>query len=62
METKEFFLRLPQVKGRTGASKSLIYQLIREGKFPRPVKIGTRAVAWTESSIDQWQAERQSAD
>ncbi|ELE9684371.1 AlpA family phage regulatory protein, partial [Enterobacter kobei] len=31
-----------------------IYRLISEGRFPAPVKIGTRAVAFVESEIDEW--------
>jgi predicted DNA-binding transcriptional regulator AlpA len=29
-----------------------------EGKFPEAVKLGERAVAWTESSISKWIADR----
>ena len=28
------------------------------GRFPRPVKIGPRAVAWVESEIDDWLRQR----
>jgi prophage regulatory protein len=31
-----------------------IYRLIREGNFPRPVRLGQRAVAWRESDISDW--------
>jgi prophage regulatory protein len=31
-----------------------IYRLIRLGDFPRPVKLGQRAVAWRESDINDW--------
>lgn len=47
-------LRLSEVKARTGLSKSTIYQYITEEKFPRQVKIGARACAWTDRDIDQW--------
>ncbi len=47
-------LRLPQVKARTGLSRSLIYLLIKEGKFPKQVNLGDRAVGWLESEIDSW--------
>jgi prophage regulatory protein len=48
------FLRLPQVKIRVGLSRSSIYMAISEGKFPRPVRLGTRAVGWLESEIEAW--------
>ena len=47
-------LRLPGVKERTGFRKSHIYELIRRGDFPPPVRIGARAVAWDASAIDAW--------
>lgn len=27
---------------------------IREGRFPRPVPLGGRAVAWVEKEISEW--------
>lgn len=53
------YLRLPDVKAETGLGKTSIYQLIREGQFPKPVKISSRAVAWREGAIEAWKADRQ---
>jgi len=53
-EVSVCLLRLPQVKQRTGLSRSTIYLWIQRGDFPPPVNLGDRAVAWTESSIDGW--------
>jgi len=47
-------LRLPAVKARIGLSRSTIYLSIAEGKFPKPVSLGLRAVGWLESEIDAW--------
>ena len=47
-------LRLPQVKAKTGISRSGIYQKIAEGNFPDPVSLGPRAVGWIESEIEGW--------
>jgi prophage regulatory protein len=47
-------LRLPDVRARTGLSRSTIYLRISEGGFPRPVQLGVRAVGWVESEIDEW--------
>ena len=47
-------LRLPDVKERTGLSRSSIYKLVAEGTFPRPVHLGPRAVGWVESEIEDW--------
>jgi predicted DNA-binding transcriptional regulator AlpA len=52
------FLRLPEVKAITGLSKSSLYALIKEKRFPSPVRLGARAVAWVRSEVRQWAAER----
>ena len=57
-EQLQSFLRLKQVKILTGFSRSWIYEAIRRGDFPAPISIGARAVAWTENSIKNWQAQR----
>ena len=31
-----------------------MYQRMIEGKFPKPVKLGDRAVGWVESEILSW--------
>ena len=52
------FLRLPQVKARTGLSRSELYRRIAAREFPAPVKLGLRASAWLEADIDRWCEER----
>ena len=51
-------LRLPEVKERTGLSRSVIYEYIADGRFPRPVRITPRAVAWVDEEVDAWIRER----
>ena len=41
------FFRIRDVEKFSGLSRASIYRLMREGKFPRPVRLGERAVAWT---------------
>lgn len=47
-------LRLPEVKLRTGLSRSSIYLKINEGTFPKPIPLGLRAVGWLDSEVDSW--------
>lgn len=47
-------LRRPEVEARTGLSRSTLYFMISEGEFPKPVKIGKRAVGWPEKRILEW--------
>jgi len=50
----ETLLRRPQVQARTGLSRSTLYHWMKHGKFPQPVKLSERLVAWRESDINQW--------
>lgn len=50
----ETLLRLPEVRSRTGFSRSRIYALMGKKEFPHPIRIGTRAVAWLEREINDW--------
>jgi prophage regulatory protein len=58
IEKSQNLKRLPDVLRRVGYSRSTVYQLIAEGKFPKPISLGARAVAWLESDIDEWIASR----
>lgn len=60
-QNQKCLLRLPQVKQRTGLSRSSIYLRIPRGEFPFPIKLGRRAVAWLESEIDEWIIDRVNA-
>ena len=52
------FLRLPFVCERTGLSRTQIYRLEAERKFPRRVKLGAATSAWVESEVQAWAAAR----
>ena len=47
-------LRLPAVKARTGLARSTIYLYVSQGAFPRPVKLGVRAVGWLDAEVESW--------
>lgn len=47
-------IRMPETMRRTGYGRAWIYKLIAQGRFPKPVKIGSRAIAFVESEIDEW--------
>jgi len=52
-------LRRRAVEELTGLSRSTIYALMAQGAFPRPVRLTAKAVAWPESVIAEWLAQRQ---
>ncbi len=47
-------LRLPEVKARTGLSRSAVYAQIAEGTFPKACLIGKRSVGWNSLEIQSW--------
>jgi prophage regulatory protein len=51
-------LRLPEVCRVVGLSRSMIYLLESQERFPQRVKLGTRAVGWLESEVQAWLASR----
>jgi prophage regulatory protein len=53
--------RLPEVMTMTGLSRSSIYLRISTNEFPKPVKLGRRAVGWPEDTIIAWQAKMMEA-
>ncbi len=57
--SRDRVLRLPDVKARTGLSRSSIYAFIKTGKFPQHIALGERSVGWYESEVDDWVASRQ---
>ncbi|MBE8127393.1 MULTISPECIES: AlpA family transcriptional regulator [Photobacterium] len=48
------FIRLKEVMHVTGLGRSSIYNYMAEGRFPKTVSLGGRAVAWVESEITDW--------
>lgn len=46
-------LRLSQIKEKTGLGRSMIYNYIQIGEFPKPLKL-KRVALWVESEVDQW--------
>jgi prophage regulatory protein len=47
-----------QVETRTALGKTKIYDSMAEGTFPRPVRVGPRAVRWVEEDVDLWIADK----
>lgn len=55
-------LTLNEVKEITKLSRSTIYLQMSTSKFPCPIKIGQRRVAWKSSDIDDWMESLEKAD
>ena len=51
-------LRRPSVEKLTGLSRSTLYAMISKGSFPKPIRLGERAVGWPEVEIIIWLEDR----
>ncbi|WP_404375513.1 helix-turn-helix transcriptional regulator [Vreelandella aquamarina] len=51
-------LRRSEVLARCAFSNSTLHRLIKRGEFPKPIKLGSRAVAWIESEVNGWIRQR----
>ncbi len=55
---RDRLIRLPDVESATGCKKSTIYDLMKSGRFPKPVRLSARHVVWPESAVLQWVQDR----
>jgi prophage regulatory protein len=55
---RDRFIRLPEVLYTTGLSRSTVYEMITRRQFPAQISLGGKTVAWLESEIENWMAER----
>lgn len=60
-ETIDPMLKLPRVMELCALAKSTVYAYMAAGAFPRPRKVGARAVAWRQSDVAIWLASRAAA-
>ena len=47
-------LKLFQVAEQLNVCKSQVYNLVKQGYLPKPIKIGKRGSGWLQSDIDSW--------
>ena len=53
-KTTPTIIRLPQVIAMTGVPRSTLYRLIKEGKFPKQVKLTEKSIGFYFSQVVQW--------
>lgn len=47
-------LRLEEVLHLTGLGRNTVYKRMRDGTFPKQVRLGPKSVAWRTSDIARW--------
>lgn len=56
MHDDDRLLRRTEVERRYGLARSTIYRLMRDNRFPLPIRVGPRAVRWSLAELDAWVA------
>lgn len=51
--------RKPRVLVAISMGNTWLYEAIKRGEFPAPVKLGARAVGWRRSDVEAWLASRE---
>jgi prophage regulatory protein len=53
-------IRREEVKHRTGLPFSSLYERVKAGTFPVPIRlgVGAKAAGWVEAEVDAWIAEQ----
>lgn len=57
-DPSSLFLRMPAVMRLTGLGRSTIYLMVADKRFPCPVRLASRAVAWRRTDLDRWSESR----
>jgi len=52
------FIKIKEVTNKTGLGRSTVYKFIADGKFPKSISLGDRAVAWVEEEVTEWMETR----
>ncbi|QXP83023.1 AlpA family transcriptional regulator [Methylococcus sp. Mc7] len=48
------FWKITRVESECGVKKTFIYKQARLGRFPRPIKVGAKAVVWSSAQVQAW--------
>ena len=47
-------VRFKELRKIIPLSRTSIYRKVKDGVFPKPIKLGTLAIGWLESDINEW--------
>jgi prophage regulatory protein len=60
-ETPKQLVKRKKVEELTSLSRSSLYRLMSDGIFPKPIRLGSKSVAWLKSDVEAWIDDRISA-
>ena len=58
----EIIIRMKELVGITGLSKSTLYRLEKKGGFPARLRLSENAVGWREKEVVEWVDSRKTAN
>lgn len=62
MEQEKRFIRIKEVRRRTGLGTTTIYRRMKDGTFPPNLSLGPQMSAWVESEVDAWITAQEATD
>lgn len=51
-------VRIAEVIAQTGLPRSSLYEQVKKGTFPKPIRLGARSVGWRVKDVEAWIASR----
>lgn len=60
-EFPRLYVSVKELSSRYGVTAVSIWRWVREGRFPRPVKLSGNATRWKLSAVEQFERERGAA-
>lgn len=52
--TEDKLIPIDKVMERAGIRTTSIYDKIKAGEFPKPIKLSKKAVRWSNNAISEW--------
>jgi prophage regulatory protein len=49
-----YMLNLKEVINRTGICRTVIYEMMQSGEFPKSIPLTKRTVRWVDSDVESW--------
>ncbi|USE00695.1 AlpA family phage regulatory protein [Vibrio sp. SCSIO 43133] len=50
----EKLISIKEMMNLLGKARPTLYKMVKEGRFPQPVKVNNRTQGWTVSSYQNW--------
>lgn len=61
MDNVHIYLTDREAGIRYSVHRNTIHRWAREGRFPKPVRLGENCTRWRLTDLERWEAERESA-